>query len=106
MTFFKYIGVLAIAVSATFSQTIELGFPQNGDSFCPGQNVTARVILPVSSCYIRVSISPLSLAYGIGVTGILHSGWHRLGHRQLPERHLPRTCGRARIRPVCWSLDP
>lgn len=59
--FFKSIGVLAVAASATFAQTIELGFPQNGDSFCPGQDVTAQVILPVSSCYIRFSISPLIL---------------------------------------------
>ncbi|KAG2087452.1 uncharacterized protein F5147DRAFT_588092, partial [Suillus discolor] len=30
----------------TLAQTIELGFPQNGDNFSPGQQVTAQVIKP------------------------------------------------------------
>ncbi|KAG0695987.1 hypothetical protein DFH29DRAFT_1004968 [Suillus ampliporus] len=58
MRFFKFISILAAGISATFAQTIELGFPQNGDSFSPGQKVTAQVIQPVSmaSC-IQVGIA-------------------------------------------------
>ncbi|KAG2036648.1 hypothetical protein BDR03DRAFT_959071 [Suillus americanus] len=55
---FKSIAIFAAGMSATLAQTIELGFPQNGDSFCPGQNVTAQVIQPESlaSC-IQVGIA-------------------------------------------------
>jgi len=46
-----------IAILAT-PQTIQLGFPQNGDTFSPGQKVTAQVILPgsIASC-IQVGIA-------------------------------------------------
>jgi hypothetical protein len=55
MLFFKCIAILTAAVSATFAQTIQLGFPQNGNTFSPGQKVTAQVILPVGS-YVHFSI--------------------------------------------------
>ncbi|KAG1870951.1 hypothetical protein C8R48DRAFT_670545 [Suillus tomentosus] len=45
---FKCIAVFAAGISATLAQTIELGFPQNGDNFYPGQEVTAQVIQPES----------------------------------------------------------
>ncbi|KAJ8591241.1 hypothetical protein M405DRAFT_851409 [Rhizopogon salebrosus TDB-379] len=58
MLFFKCIAILTAAVSATFAQTIQLGFPQNGNTFSPGQKVTAQVILPgsIASC-IQVGIA-------------------------------------------------
>ncbi|KAG1899998.1 uncharacterized protein F5891DRAFT_1173349 [Suillus fuscotomentosus] len=40
---FKWIAVFAAGISATLAQTIELGFPQNGDNFCPGQEATTRL---------------------------------------------------------------
>ncbi|KAG2361615.1 hypothetical protein BDR07DRAFT_1286680 [Suillus spraguei] len=55
---FKRIAVLVAGVSAILAQTIELGYPQNGDNFCPGQELTAQVIQPESmaSC-IQVGIA-------------------------------------------------
>ncbi|KAG1807278.1 uncharacterized protein BJ212DRAFT_1282129 [Suillus subaureus] len=55
---FKYIAVFAVGISATLAQTIELGFPQNGDNFCPGQEVVVQAIQPESlaSC-IQVGIA-------------------------------------------------
>ncbi|KAG1762995.1 hypothetical protein EV702DRAFT_1159800 [Suillus placidus] len=44
---FKCIAIFAAGISATVAQTIELGFPQNGDNFCPGQEVAVQVIQPV-----------------------------------------------------------
>ncbi|KAG2132202.1 hypothetical protein BD769DRAFT_1603896 [Suillus cothurnatus] len=54
---FKCIAIFAAGISATLAQTIELGFPQNGDSFTPGQEVVAQVIQPqsIESC-IQVDI--------------------------------------------------
>jgi hypothetical protein len=46
---FKCIVIFAAGISATLAQTIELGFPQNGDNFTPGQEVVAQVIQPVGS---------------------------------------------------------
>jgi hypothetical protein len=55
---FKCLAVFAAAISVTLAQTIELGFPQNGDNFTPGQEVVAQVILPqsIESC-IQVGIA-------------------------------------------------
>ncbi|KAG1848888.1 hypothetical protein F4604DRAFT_1589862 [Suillus subluteus] len=55
---FKYTAVFAAGISVALAQTIELGFPQNGDNFCPGQEVIAEVILPgsLASC-IQVGIA-------------------------------------------------
>jgi hypothetical protein len=49
---FKCLAVFAAAISVTLAQTIELGFPQNGDNFTPGQEVVAQVILPVGSWFV------------------------------------------------------
>ncbi|KAG2142808.1 uncharacterized protein EDB93DRAFT_1252270 [Suillus bovinus] len=55
---FNYIAIFAAGISAALAQTIELGFPQNGDNFCPGQVVTAQVILPGSMApVIQVGIA-------------------------------------------------
>ncbi|KAG2119933.1 uncharacterized protein F5147DRAFT_767396 [Suillus discolor] len=56
---FKWIAVFAI--SATLAETIELAFPQNGDNFCPSQEVTAQVIQPQS----MASTVQVGIALGI-----------------------------------------
>ncbi|KAG2343540.1 hypothetical protein BDR05DRAFT_975843 [Suillus weaverae] len=55
---FKCIAIFAAGISVTLAQTIELGFPQNGDNLCPGQEVAVQVIQPESmaSC-IQVGIA-------------------------------------------------
>ncbi|KAG1811632.1 hypothetical protein EV424DRAFT_1542423 [Suillus variegatus] len=58
---FKCIAVFAAGISATLAQTIELGFPQNGDNFYPGQEVTAQVIQPES----MASTVQVGIALGI-----------------------------------------
>ncbi|KAG2068948.1 hypothetical protein BDR04DRAFT_1102343 [Suillus decipiens] len=45
---FKRMAVFAAGIAVTLAQTIKLGYPQNGDNFCPGQQLDARVIQPVS----------------------------------------------------------
>ncbi|KAG2361611.1 hypothetical protein BDR07DRAFT_1334230 [Suillus spraguei] len=45
---FKSIAVFAAGISATLAQTIELGYPHNGDKLHPGQKLAAQVIQPVS----------------------------------------------------------
>ena len=48
MKFLAFIIVLASIIIPVFSQTIELGSPQNGDVLTTGQNFTVQVIQPVS----------------------------------------------------------
>ncbi|KAG2068974.1 hypothetical protein BDR04DRAFT_1102412 [Suillus decipiens] len=58
---FKYIAVFAAGIAATLAQTIELGYPQNGDNLYPGQELVAQVIQPTS----MASVIQVGIALGI-----------------------------------------
>ncbi|KAG2048421.1 hypothetical protein BDR06DRAFT_1072537 [Suillus hirtellus] len=61
---YKWIAVFAAGISTTLAQTIELGFSQNGDNFCPGQEVTTRLFNQLESIMIASTIQ-VDIALGI-----------------------------------------
>ncbi|KAG2075690.1 hypothetical protein BDR04DRAFT_990401, partial [Suillus decipiens] len=55
--------VFAAGIAAALAQTIELGYPQNGDNLYPGQELVVQVIRPISMAEtiqvgIALGISP------------------------------------------------
>ena len=43
----SFLTLASLAVSATFAQTIEIGYPQPNQQITPGKNLTVQVLRPV-----------------------------------------------------------